>query len=132
MYSSHGKKTLSVLLVLCLAVFLFSFLGCGEKDLKSEFKATEYQAVFLSSGHVLFGKIDKYTPNYVLLTDVYQAQSRATGDKEVTNFIVGRAQQYHTPNMTWIQPSSIVMIEPVAVDSKAAKMIKEAKEKEKK
>jgi len=51
-----GKSITSlkaVILVLFLTGFLFSILACDDKP---SFK-TEYQAIFTTSGHLMFGKI---------------------------------------------------------------------------
>ena len=118
-----------LLLVALLMGFTVSLFACTEKNAKPDY-GTEYQAIFTTSGHVMFGRIEQVTPTYVLVKDVYIPQTQVDPNtKETTNFFVNRSDQWHKPAATWLNPASIAMIESVAADSKAAKMIKEAKEK---
>jgi len=110
---------------------MISLLACKEKNLKPDY-GTEYQAIFTTAGHVMFGKIEKIEPTYVLIKDVYITQSRVDPNtKETTNFLVNRTQQSHKPGATYLNPANIAMIEPIAADSEVAKLIKEAKGKDK-
>lgn len=122
---SLTKILLTVLLVGCM----ISLLACKDKNLKPDY-GTEYQAIFTTAGHVMFGKIEKIEPTYVLINDVYVTQSRVDPTtKQTTNFLVSRTHQWHKPSATYLNPANIAMIEPVGADSEAAKMIKEAKDR---
>ena len=120
----------SYALMVVMASLLFSLVACGSVQ-KPDF-STEYQAIFTTTGHLMFGKIDKYTASYIVVKDVYLAQNTVDPNtKAVTNFVVSRSKQMHKPDMVYINQASVAMIEPVAPDSKLAAMIKEEKEKEK-
>lgn len=119
---------LSTILVIGLVLVLSA---CGDKVQKPDFK-TEYQAIFLTTGNVLFGKIEKYAPGYIQVTDVYIPQSQVNPDtKQTVNFVVSRAKQWHKPDVTFISPTSVAMVEPVAADSDVVKWILADKEKSK-
>jgi hypothetical protein len=128
----HGK-TITVfkaaLLMIFLAGLAVSLAACSDKNVKPAYK-TEYQAIFTSSGHVLFGKIEEVTPTYVLVRDAYVNQSRVDPTtKQTINFVVSRGNQFHKPDVTYLNPASVSMIEPVAPDSQVAQWIKEEKER---
>lgn len=118
--------------VLCLALGLaiMPFLcGCERTsqpqtqiDMKSE-----YQAVFLSNGQTFIGKLTGAGSDYPLLSNVFYIQSQA--DKEtgqVTNILVKRGKEWHSPEFMYINARHILAIEPVKSDSQVAKLIREA------
>jgi hypothetical protein len=126
-----GKSIFSstVLLMVILVGLMLVLSACGDKAQKPEFK-TEYQAIFLTTGNVFFGKIEKYAPNYIQVTDVYIPQSQVNPDtKQTVNFVVSRAKQWHKPDVTFISPTSVAMVEPVSADSDVIKWIRADKEK---
>jgi hypothetical protein len=126
----QGKITFEVfLLMIFLAALAVSVTACSDKKLDPAYQ-TEYQAIFTTSGHVMFGKIEKVTPTYILVKDTYVHQSRVDPTtKETVNSVASRSSQFHKPDVTYLNPASIAMVEPVAPDSKVAKWIKEEKEK---
>jgi hypothetical protein len=115
-------------LILLLIGFAFILSGCGDKtgSQKINFKS-EYQAVFLPNGQVYFGKVE-IGPDYVTLTDVFYIQSQVNQQtKEVTNILLKRGKEWHSPDAMYISKGAVALIEPVAADSQVAKLIKEAK-----
>jgi len=117
------------LVVMCLfSAILFSALflpGCDKKPSLS----TPYQVVLLDNGQAYFGKIESVNA-YLLLTDVYYVQTQATPEgKPIGNILLKRGKEWHGPDRMYVNPSHVVMIEPVAPDSKVAQLIKEEKEK---
>jgi predicted secreted Zn-dependent protease len=127
-----GTLSFSLKAFLCmilLAVMMVTLQACADKDLKPAYQ-TEYQAIFTTSGHVLFGKIEKVTPTYIIVRDVYVTQSRIDPiTKETVQFVANRVNQYHKPDVTYLNPASVAMTEPVAPDSQVAKWIKDEKER---
>jgi hypothetical protein len=114
-------------LVLLLIGFAFFLSGCDKAgSQKINFK-TEHQAVFLPNGQVYFGKVE-IGPDYITLTDVFYIQSQMNKDtKEMTNSLVKRGKEWHSPDAMYISKGAVAMIEPVAADSQVAKLIKEAR-----
>jgi len=127
-----GTLSFSLKAFLCLTLLaglMVSLQACSDKDLKPAYQ-TEYQAIFTTTGHILFGKIEKVTPTYMIIRDVYVIQSRTDPTtKETVQFVTNRVNQYHKPDVTYLNPASVAMTEPVAPDSQVAKWIKEEKER---
>jgi hypothetical protein len=110
----------------CLAVFSMAFLqGC---DKKPSFN-TPYQVVLLDNGQAYFGKVEKLD-TYLTLTDIYYVQTQGTPEGKVAGMIlVKRGKEWHAPDRMYVNASHIIMIEPVAPDSRVAQLIKEEKER---
>jgi hypothetical protein len=115
---------LAVLLILLAAVILGP--GCSrEANLNFE---TAYQLVLLDNGQVYIGKLEQAGSDYPLLRDVFYLQRLVEGEKkEVKNVLVKRGGEWHMPEYMRINARHIVMIEPVAPESRMAQLIKEAK-----
>ncbi len=106
----------SVLICLC---------GCGSSD-QPKF-STEYQAVFLDNGQVFFGRIENSGAAYPLLRDVFYVQTQQDPNtKQVRSILIKRGQEFHNPNIMYLNKQQVVLIEPVTADSKVAQLIKEA------
>jgi len=111
----------ATLLVCCLCFLT----ACGRE--KPTF-TTEYQAVFMDNGQVFFGKLSHAGAPYPLLNDVHYIGREASPDgKEVKNILVKRGNEWHAPEYMYINGQHIVVIEPVAANSRVAELIKEAK-----
>ena len=121
----HGLMVsgLVFLLIFPLAGLL---AGCsGGSDLSF---ATEYQAVFLDNGQVLFGKLGDVGTDYLSLHDVYYIQRQVEPEKKETkNLLVRLGSEWHAPDFMRINARHIIFIEPVAPDSRVAQLIREAK-----
>ena len=118
-----------VLAAVCALSFLFALLACGDKGQKPDIK-TEYQAILLQNGELLFGKIQQVTPSYIVVTDVYYTQSTVNPDtKQAAYFIIKRGKEWHSPEIMYINPSHVIMIESVGEASQVVKSIKEEKRK---
>ena len=100
--------------------------GCsGSSDLSF---ATEYQAVFLDNGQVLFGKMGEVGSDYLSLHDVYYIQRQVEPEKkEARNLLVRLGSEWHAPDFMRINTRHIIYIEPVAPDSRVSQLIREAK-----
>jgi hypothetical protein len=118
-------------IVLCSLLVLI-FQGCKSQAYQEEASRfpvflTEYQAVFLSNSQVFFGKAD-VGAEFVTLNDVFYIQSQVNQDtKEVKSTLIKRGNEWHGPDVMYVNKSQVVLIEPVAADSQVAKLIKEAK-----
>ena len=114
----------------CLAVLLGLFLlisACGTSDQKLTF-STEYQAVFLDNGQVFFGRLENAGSAYPLLKDAFYVQTQTNPDtKEVKTVLIKRGNEWHGPDMMYINSRHIVAMEPVSPNSRVAQLIKEAK-----
>ena len=113
--------------------FLISFAlvtpGCDLFQPKQILKfESEYQAVFLSNGQVFFGKIENGGAPYPVLKDVFYVQTTVNPEtKKPVSILLKRGSEWHGPDFMYINSKQIVVIEPVAADSRVAKLIAEAK-----
>ena len=88
---------------------------------------SEYQAVHLDNGQVLFGKLEQAGGDYPVLRNVFAAQSQVNPEtKEVTRSLVKRSVELHNPDYMVLNARHIVAIEPVAATSRVAQVIKQA------
>jgi hypothetical protein len=109
------------ILFFCLLPVLLA--ACGRGDLKFP---TEYQAVFLDNGQVFFGRLQDDGSSYLTLRDVFYIKQQASPDKkEVQSLLVKRGSEWHAPDFMRINSRHIVLIEPVAPDSRVALLIRE-------
>lgn len=109
--------------IFLLAAVLALLGGCDQKASKIHFE-TEYQAVYLGNGQVLYGRLEGPGSAYPLLRDVYYVQSQIDPEtKEVKNVLLRRGSEWHAPNFMYLNDRHIVALEPVGKDSHVAKMI---------
>lgn len=110
----------SVLLLVLLS-------GCGGSD-DLRF-ATEYQAVFMDNGQVFFGRVQKSGPSFLTLRDVFYIQRQASTEEkgEPRNILLKRGREWHGPDSMLINLEHVVLIEPVAPDSRVFQLIMQAK-----
>jgi len=88
---------------------------------------TEYQAVHLDNGQVLFGKLEQAGSDYPVLHNVFAAQNQVNPTtKEATRVLVKRSVELHNPDYMVLNARHIVAIEPVAANSRVAEVIKQA------
>jgi hypothetical protein len=91
---------------------------------------TPYQAVLLINGSVYFGKLEGYGTKFPVLRDVYYVQSGTNPEtKQTTNVLVKRGRELHAPDRMYLNPSQIILVEPVGANSKVAQLIQENKTK---
>jgi hypothetical protein len=121
-----GLRVSRVLIFLVLLLLPGLLAGCtGGSDLSFP---TEYQAVFLDNGQVFFGKIGEVSANYLSLHDVYFVQRQEEpGKKGAKNILMRLGSEWHGPDFMRINTRHVVYIEPVAPDSRMARLIREAK-----
>jgi hypothetical protein len=112
------------LLVIVLAV-LHIFLALHTSSVSF---STPYQAVLLTNGSVYFGKMQSYGTSHPVLTDVFYVQSSMNPEtKQTTNVLVKRGKELHAPDRMYLNPSQIILVEPVGPTSKVAQLIAEQK-----
>ena len=110
---------------LLLLTALIGLTGCGSSNLDFP---TEYQAVYLDNGQIFFGKISETGSPFPLLRDVFFVQSQVDREKKETkNLLIRRGAEGHGPDFMRLNAQHIVVIEPVAPDSRVAQLIREAK-----
>lgn len=123
------KKMFSIGAMLLLAGS-FILQGCSQDDFKKSDLKTEYQAVLLIGGIGYFGKIERIGKDHIEMTDVYYVQSmQNSGTNQVNNILVKRGKEFHGPDRMYINRAQVLMIEPVAPDSRLGQSIKELKAK---
>jgi len=106
------------------------FLGCTQEDPKKSDLNTEYQGVLLINGTGYFGKIEKIGPRFVEMKEVYYVQNQQNPEtKEVQNLLVKRGREWHAPDRMFINMAHVIMIEPIAPESRLYKIIKDLKTK---
>ncbi len=90
---------------------------------------TGYYAVFMASNNVvLYGRLEHLDSEYVTLRDVHYIRSNVDRDKrEVSNQIVRRSHEWHNPPETVLHTRHIMIIEPVAENSRVIGLIRQMK-----
>jgi hypothetical protein len=85
-----------------------------------------YQAVLLDNGQVYFGKLDGAGTEFPVLTDVYYIQNKIDPQtKAVSNVLVRRGKEWHSPDRMILNGRHVILIEPVGGGSQVAKLIAE-------
>ena len=124
--SSGPTALAAIALVLLLILAGYVVLMGGRVKL-----ANTYHAIFLDSGQAYFGKLESLgTPwsPYVVVTDVYYVQSVTNPEtKQTNNILVKRGKEWHGPDRMIINNRHIVLVEPVAENSKVSQLIAESK-----
>jgi len=112
---------------LFLILLLAMLSGCGGSD--DLVFPTEYQAVFMDNGQVFFGKLHKTGSSYLTLRDVFYIQRQVNEQKKEASFILlKRGSEWHGPDFMRINLRHVVLVEPVAPDSRVAQLIRQAKQ----
>jgi len=115
----------AVLGILAAAIFLVETY----KDNSVKFD-TAYQAVLLTNGSVYFGKLEGYGTSSPVLRDVYYVQSGTSPEtKQATNVLIKRGKELHAPDRMYLNPTQILLVEPVGAESKVAQSIAQEKTK---
>jgi hypothetical protein len=111
----------AVVVVLAAGILLYTRL----KNKGLEFN-TPYQAVLLINGSVYFGKLEGFGTKFPVLRDVYYVQSTTNPEtKQTTSVLVKRGRELHGPDRMYLNPSQIILVEPVGPNSKVAQLIHE-------
>jgi len=93
---------------------------------------TPYQAVVLTGGQVYYGKLENPTGMYPVLRDIFYVVTKQDPQtKQVSNVLVRRGRELHSPEYMVLNRQSILFVEPVKEDSEIAKSIEEQKRQSK-
>lgn len=105
--------------------------GCNEGQKAWSPKLTaDYHAVFLDNGQVFFGRLKAPSSDFIELTDVFYVRGETNKDtKEVRSVLIKRGQEWHGPDMMFVNSKHVTLIEPVSTGSKVGELIKEAASK---
>jgi len=122
-FSNTGVLVVAAAILLVLGAGAAFFIASSHKPLKFD---TTYQAVLLSNGNVYFGRLEHYGTKFPVLTDVFYIQSSVSPDtKQPVNVLVKRGQELHAPDRMYLNPSQIILVEPVGPNSKVMQLILE-------
>jgi len=90
--------------------------------------STPYQAVLLSNGSAYFGQLEGLGTPFPVLRDVFYVQSTQNPEtKQVSNILVKRGKEWHSPDRMILNSNMIVLVEPVNPTSRVAQLISQAK-----
>ncbi len=91
---------------------------------------TPYQAVILTNGQTLFGRLEKVGSAYPTLVDVFYIQNQVNPEtKQASMSLIKRGKEWHEPAYTTINAAHILFIEPVKPESQLGKLIADLKTK---
>jgi hypothetical protein len=91
---------------------------------------SEYQAVLVASGQVYYGRLEGFGTAYPVLRDIYYVQVKVDPEtKQSSNVLIRRGQEWHGPDRMYLNPASIILVEPVSPDSQVARLIAEQRKK---
>jgi hypothetical protein len=111
--------------IIALSILLASWIGTRTHAVQFD---KPYQAVLLSNGQVYYGRLDGYGTDHPVLREVYYIQSSVNPQThEQSNILTRRGKEWHGPDRMYLNPSQILMVEPVGTDSKVADLIKDLK-----
>jgi hypothetical protein len=113
--------------VIWLAATALIGSSCGTVKRSVKFN-TAYQAVFLDSGAVYFGKLEGLGTDYPVLTSVFYIRSSTDPEtKKVSNILIRRGSEWHAPDRMVLNASHIIFVEPVTAESQVATLISQSK-----
>ena len=114
-----------------VALIVIVLLGAGAwwySGHKNVALTTPYQAVLLTNGSAYFGQLEGLGSPYPVLRDVFYVQSSQDPQtKAVSNILVKRGKEWHSPDRMILNANMIVLVEPVSPTSRVAQLIAQAK-----
>jgi hypothetical protein len=120
------KKLIASIFILGV---LFATTACQQQQ-QGAVITTPYAAVLLDNNQVYFGKLANAGSPFPELTDVYYIQSSVNQEtKAVSNILVARGHEVHSPDRMFLNAHHIILIEPVGPNSKVAQLIADDKAK---
>ena len=88
--------------------------------------ATPYQFVVFTNNVSYFGRLEGFGGPHPVLRDVYYIVAKIDPQtKQPNNVLVKRGKEAHEPDRMYINPSQILIVEPVNPDSKVAHLIQQ-------
>ena len=92
---------------------------------------TPFHAVLLQNGQAFFGRVQSLDGEYLTLQEVYYIQSRQNPEtKQVSNVLVKRGQEWHSPDRMIVNRRQVMLLEPVTETSQVARLIAEQQAKQ--
>lgn len=120
-----SRRIIPAAVIVAVAVLAAAWLARWQRAVAFE---TPYQAVLLSNSQVYYGRLEAYGTAHPLLREVYYVQSRTNPEThEQTNILLKRGKEWHGPDRMYLNPSQILLVEPVGPDSKVAELIRALK-----
>lgn len=88
---------------------------------------TGYYAAFMNSNNVvLYGKLERVKDGWAVFSDVHFIRSAPDPqNRQVSNQLAKRGQEWHQPAESAVPISSILVLEPVSNDSRVMAMIRD-------
>lgn len=137
-----SKKTkrivVSIAIVAAIAVVVLAGLFVYKNYIASPIDRGKYQAVFLTSGQVYFGKLNDLGGNYARLTDVFYIQANSTEDQQnpqnttsdATDLqLIKLGNEVHGPeDEMLISRDQILFVENLKADGKVSDSIQQYKD----
>lgn len=128
--SGKGGLILGCIVCLLLGAFIghaITYHWMDQREAPGVKFTTPYQAVVLSNGTVFYGRLTGYGTHNPQMTDVFYIVTKTDPTtKQISNLLVKRGKELHGPDRMYLNPSSIVIVEPVGEHSKVAQLISEA------
>jgi hypothetical protein len=124
------RNTVTVGLMLSAAL-VAAFFALSQWSSRSRPQlTTPYQAVLLTNGQTLLGKLEDPGSAYPKLVDVFYVQNQVNPEtKQISTNIIKRGKELHEPAYTIINANQILLIEPVKPESRIGKLIEDFKGK---
>jgi hypothetical protein len=120
-----GSPVILAGIIIALSILVASWMGTRSHVVQFD---KPYQAVLLSNGQVYYGRLDGYGTERPVLREVYYIQSSVNPQThEQSNILTRRGKEWHGPDRMYLNPSQILLVEPVGTDSKVADLIKDLK-----
>ena len=125
----NTRCVLSCSVVVVILPLVLLFASCNSR--KAPKFDTEYQAIVLTNGQVLIGRIEGLDSEFPILREPYSMQIVSAGDpqnpQKTNTILVSRAREAHSPSYTVLQARNIMVIEPVAKGSRMEQLIAQEK-----
>jgi len=123
--ATPGPPVIVASIIIALSILLASWIGTRSHVVQFD---KPYQAVLLSNGQVYYGRLEGYGTEHPVLREVYYIQSTVNPQThEQSNVLTRRGKEWHGPDRMYLNPSQILLVEPVGTDSKVADLIKDLK-----
>jgi hypothetical protein len=124
-HASAASQVIIAAVIIAVSILAAGWLGTRSHVVQFD---KPYQAVLLSNGQVYYGRLDGYGTDHPVLREVYYIQSNVNPQThEQNNILTKRGKEWHGPDRMYINPSQILLVEPVGTDSKVADLIKDLK-----
>lgn len=133
---ARGKKWIYIVaIVAILVIALFFWLVKSKNYIGNVVDSSKYQAIFLSTGEVYFGKLTILANDYYKLSDVYYIQKKSTDitnepDQAPTNDmeLIKLGSEMHGPDDTmFLNRSQVLYFENLKSDGTISAKIAEEK-----